>query len=122
MAYTRAGHYLYEASTRPLPGKEEYIGNKAVKRKCTKNISSVPSMKRFYHFLKGGLSKYILLKIHTEEWVEGGARILPGSNVICKCEIYEPSETSTLKVHKIENFFGSYFEFCVISLLVMLKY
>ncbi len=28
----------------------------------------------------------------------------------------------TLKVHKIENFFGSDFEFCVISLLVMLKY
>ncbi len=27
-----------------------------------------------------------------------------------------------LKVHKIENFFGSDFEFCVISLLVMLKY
>ncbi len=27
-----------------------------------------------------------------------------------------------LKVHKIENFFGSDFEFCVISSLVMLKY
>jgi hypothetical protein len=27
-----------------------------------------------------------------------------------------------LKVHKIEKFFGSNFEFCVISLLVMLKY
>ncbi len=27
-----------------------------------------------------------------------------------------------LKVHKIENFFGTDFEFCVISLLVMLKY
>ncbi len=26
-----------------------------------------------------------------------------------------------LKVHKIENFFGSDFEFCVISMLVMLK-
>ncbi len=25
-------------------------------------------------------------------------------------------------VHKIENFFGSDFEFCVISLLAMLKY
>jgi hypothetical protein len=31
-------------------------------------------------------------------------------------------EVITLKVHKIENFFGSDFEFCVISLLVMLKY
>ncbi len=29
---------------------------------------------------------------------------------------------SLLKVHKIENFFGFDFEFCVISLLVMLKY
>ncbi len=27
-----------------------------------------------------------------------------------------------LKVHKIENFFGSEFEFYIISLLVMLKY
>jgi hypothetical protein len=27
-----------------------------------------------------------------------------------------------LNVHKIENFFGTDFEFCVISLLVMLKY
>ncbi len=27
-----------------------------------------------------------------------------------------------LKVHKIENFFGSDFEFCTISLLVMFKY
>ncbi len=27
-----------------------------------------------------------------------------------------------LKAHKIENFFGSDFEFCIISLLVMLKY
>ncbi len=29
---------------------------------------------------------------------------------------------SNLKVHKIENFFGSEFEFYTISLLVMLKY
>jgi hypothetical protein len=29
---------------------------------------------------------------------------------------------ASLKVHKIENFFGSNFEFCVISLLVMIKY
>ncbi len=31
-------------------------------------------------------------------------------------------KNDALKVHKIENFFGSDFEFCVISLLVMLKY
>ncbi len=31
-------------------------------------------------------------------------------------------EVLNLKVHKIENFFYSDFEFCVISLLVMLKY
>ncbi len=30
--------------------------------------------------------------------------------------------TGSLKVHKIENFFGSEFEFYTISLLVMLKY
>jgi hypothetical protein len=29
---------------------------------------------------------------------------------------------TALKVHKNENFFGSDFEFCTISLLVMLKY
>jgi hypothetical protein len=28
----------------------------------------------------------------------------------------------SLKVHKIEHFFGSDFDFCVISFLVMLKY
>ncbi len=36
-----------------------------------------------------------------------------------------PADTQspgTLKVHKNENFFGSDFEFCTISLLVMLKY
>jgi hypothetical protein len=27
-----------------------------------------------------------------------------------------------LKVHKIENFFGSRFKFCTISLLVLIKY
>jgi hypothetical protein len=29
---------------------------------------------------------------------------------------------STLKVHKIDNFFGFDFEFCTVSLLVMVKY
>jgi hypothetical protein len=29
---------------------------------------------------------------------------------------------NSLKVHKIENVFGSDFEFCTISLLVLLKY
>ncbi len=33
-----------------------------------------------------------------------------------------PTLISGLKVHKNENFFGSDFEFCTISLLVMLKY
>jgi hypothetical protein len=32
------------------------------------------------------------------------------------------AEFAPLKVHKIENFFGSEFEFYTISLLVMLKY
>ncbi len=35
-----------------------------------------------------------------------------------KCD----SHVCLLKVHKIENFFGSDLEFCIISLLVMLKY
>ncbi len=32
------------------------------------------------------------------------------------------TKAQLLKVHKIENFFGSEFEFYTISLLVMLKY
>ena len=31
-------------------------------------------------------------------------------------------EIPHLKVHKIENFFGSEFEFCTISVLVLLEY
>ncbi len=37
----------------------------------------------------------------------------------------EPKNSNScvpLKVHKIENFFGSHFELCTISLLVLLKY
>ncbi len=37
------------------------------------------------------------------------------------CSIY-PADTVPLKVHKIEIFFGSDFEICIISLLVMSKY
>jgi hypothetical protein len=36
--------------------------------------------------------------------------------------MYSVAEQIYLKVHKIENFFGSEFEFYTISLLVMLKY
>ncbi len=39
-----------------------------------------------------------------------------------KTRIKKSRDTVPLKVHKIENFFGSDFEFCVIPLLVMLKY
>jgi hypothetical protein len=35
---------------------------------------------------------------------------------------YSSGKKNTLKVHKNENFFGSDFEICSISLLVMLKY
>ncbi len=35
---------------------------------------------------------------------------------------HEASIALKVHVHKVENFFGSDFEFCVISLLVMLKY
>ncbi len=45
----------------------------------------------------------------------------------CSLSQYKKNSTGTLhcvplKVRKIENFFGFDFEFCVISLLVMLKY
>ncbi len=36
--------------------------------------------------------------------------------------IWNTIPSNALKVHKIENFFGSEFEFYTISLLVMLKY
>jgi hypothetical protein len=42
------------------------------------------------------------------EWDLGGTRLL--------------AKILNLKVHKIENFFGSEFEFCTISLLLLLKY
>jgi hypothetical protein len=38
------------------------------------------------------------------------------------CCVATHLQKGLLKLHKIENFFGSDFEFCVISLLVMLKY
>ncbi len=37
-------------------------------------------------------------------------------------DVFENLSVNSLKVHKIENVFGSDFEFCVISLLVMVKY
>ncbi len=36
--------------------------------------------------------------------------------------LLKPMRLTILKVHKIENFFGSEFEFYTIPLLVMLKY
>jgi hypothetical protein len=42
--------------------------------------------------------------------------------VLC-VRIFPQNETlDSLKVHKIENVFGSDFEFCTISLLLLLKY
>jgi hypothetical protein len=41
--------------------------------------------------------------------------------IIQKFRSNENSEITVLKVHKIENFFGFDFGFCVISLLVMLN-
>ncbi len=38
------------------------------------------------------------------------------------CIVFSYTVWRELKVHKIENFFGSEFEFYTISLLVMLKY
>jgi len=36
--------------------------------------------------------------------------------------VYSCANLTSLKVHKIENFFGFDFEICIISLLVMSKY
>ncbi len=57
-----------------------------------------------------------LCRFFASKW-----RILKEYNILLH-ENLSPPLYSTLKVHKIENFFGSDFEFCVISLLVMLKY
>ncbi len=61
-----------------------------------------------------------MLKIHLSNWVldfmtPKGISQTPIPNPKQKANTY-------LKVHKIENFFGSEFEFYTISLLVMLKY
>ncbi len=48
---------------------------------------------------------------------------MPSSNEIAgTVNYFQPPPLLDLKVHKIDNFFGSDFEFCVISFLVMLKY
>jgi hypothetical protein len=44
------------------------------------------------------------------------------SHIMEPAPMFENFRENSLKVHKIEKFFGSHFEFCVISLLVMLKY
>jgi hypothetical protein len=38
------------------------------------------------------------------------------------CQVMDLPPSKSLKVHKIENFFSSESEFCIISLLVLLKY
>ncbi len=48
--------------------------------------------------------------------------LLDGVHAILAFQTDEIIAKLSLKVHKNENFFGSDFEFCVISLLVMLKY
>jgi hypothetical protein len=45
----------------------------------------------------------------------------PDSN-FCWCRAFLPWKNKTLKVHKIEIFFGFDFEICIISLLVMSKF
>ncbi len=42
--------------------------------------------------------------------------------LVIKASTRDNCQNLVLKVHKIENFFGSDFEFCTISLLLLLKY
>ncbi len=72
-------------------------------------------------------SDSVLLKIllpqsflYTSYFIHFTSQI-PQMNLSTACFPY-PFSPSLLKVHKIENFFGSEFEFYTISLLVMLKY
>ncbi len=53
----------------------------------------------------------------SETYFKGGFSIFFFSERSDVLSVFFP-----LKVHKIENFFGSEFEFCTISLLVLLKY
>ncbi len=46
--------------------------------------------------------------------------VISGTSKECKECIYFPK--LLLKVHKNDNFFGTDFEFCTVSLLVMLNY
>ncbi len=57
----------------------------------------------------------------VEKWPLSAERVL-NDGVLTTITMYRQRGRIILKVHKIENFFGSEFEFCVISLLVMLKY
>ncbi len=57
--------------------------------------------------------------------VESAAALIPGAGGLPATQGLATLARQVgrqLKVHKSENFFGSDFEFCTISLLVMLKY
>jgi hypothetical protein len=84
-------------------------------------------MPPWYRFLpivpSAFLKKYILYSKGTVlRWVRRSSdRVRRGSDRVRRSS-YRVSSVRLVKVHKIENFFGSEFEFYTISLLVMLKY
>ena len=59
------------------------------------------------------------LSFHT--WVSHHTKAFKMLNEFSALQKNAAVLSGDLKVHKIENFFGSDFEFCVISLLVMLN-
>ncbi len=69
----------------------------------------------YIEFMKFCQNQWSLLRVQSS---------LHGSSMEgLMCSIHGSWESlPSLKVHKIENFFGSDFEICVISLLVILKY
>ncbi len=83
-------------------------------------VSCKRHMQTLIKFLFSACQKglYTACKIHggfyTHESLSSVQRYHFKVDLIC-CD-------GILKVHKIENFFGSNFEFCTISLLVLLKY
>ncbi len=66
--------------------------------------------------------KHVLLKIDKNLLCFQKTDETTGFAEIASCNFNKVSEKKALKVHKIENFFGSELEFYTISLLVMLKY
>ncbi len=108
-------HFFYQTKVhKPIGGK---ISRQTVFQKL--GDSKDFCVKRFSNsnFLKYSRSKFKTLNhTYSSGWLK---------QELCNGTTLRPiwsGWTVRLKVHKIENFFGSDYEFSVISLLVMLKY